>query len=126
MKIKKYKNYFKESIDSKLDDRFIKIKEEILTMIEKSIKAYDINTVKNFIKAYIKDQENTNIEGLINDSDVYDFYIKYKNEVDDILLEINYFDESPSDMGVFGIYDYIIKSTKKSILELIIIIKDEI
>lgn len=96
---------------------------DIRKMIEDSLKTSDIKTFEDFISAYIKDPEDTKIEGLINDSDVFDFYLKYRNDIDSILSDINFYDEVPSELSTFGLYDYIIKGTQRSILEFVKLIK---
>ena len=68
-------------------DGYRKIKEDLIEMIEKSLKTSDKKTFDDFISAYIKNPEETQIEGLINDSDVYEFYLKFRNDIDDILSD---------------------------------------
>jgi hypothetical protein len=88
-------------------------------MIEKSLKTSDEKTLEDFIDAYLRDSEKTQIEGLINDSDIYEFYLKYRNNIDEILSQINFYGEKPSDMDSFSLYDYIIVGTKKAIKEIL-------
>ena len=119
MIIKKFQMYNEDlniEDDYKLDNT--NIKKNLNDIIEKSLNSSDIQLKKDFIKSYLKD-ESTIIEGLVNDSDVFDFYIINKDEIDILLNEINYFDSSPQDNNIYGIYDYIIFSTKKSISEVL-------
>ena len=90
---------------------------ELKEMIEKSLKTSDSNTQEDFIKAYLRDPEKNQIEGLINDSDVYEFYLKYRNEIDQKLSEIKFYEDKPSEMDSFSLYDYLVKGTKKAIKE---------
>jgi len=101
------------------------IKEEVGEMIEKSLKTSDSKTLEDFISAYVREPDETQIEGLINDSDVYDFYLKWRNDIDEILSGVNFYDEVPSEMSCFSLYDYIIKGTKKAIGEIVSIISEE-
>lgn len=129
--IKKYTHFLNESDDidelSNDDDSidYSDITDEIKDMIEKSLKTSDIKTIDDFISAYIRNPEETQIEGLINDSDVYDFYLKWRNDIDQLLSKINFYDEIPSELSCFSLYDYIIKGTKKAIEESINIIKND-
>jgi len=107
----------KEEKETTVD--FSDLKEEVSSLIEKSLKTSDDQTKEDFIQAFIKDPEETQIEGLINDSDVYEFYLKYRNEIDEMLSGINFYDEVPSEMGSFSLYDYIIKGTNKAVLEIV-------
>jgi hypothetical protein len=124
MKLKTYYQFIKEDVENDLatendENQFSEIKEDLKEMIEKSLKTSDTKTQDDFIEAYIKNPEDTQIEGLVNDSDVYEFYLKYRNDVDELLSKYKFYDESPSEVNSFSLYDYLIKGTKKAILELI-------
>lgn len=124
--IKKYTQFILEAdetespvdLEKKDDSKYTDLKEEIKSLISKTIEnsggEYD-----SFRDKFIQSPEEVKIEGLINDSDIYDFYLKFRNDIDELLNEMNYFDEVPSDSNIFGLYDYIIKGTEKSILEIV-------
>lgn len=119
MIIKKFKKYNEDlniEDDYKLDNT--NIKKYLDNIIEKSLNSSDIQLKKDFIKSYLKD-ESTIIEGLVNDSDIFDFYIINKDDIDVLLNEVNYFESSPQDNNIYGIYDYIIFSTKRAISEVL-------
>ena len=123
-KMKKYHQFIKEDVESDLSteetkNQFSDMKSEIDEMIEKSLKTSDLKTKEDFIKSYNKNPDESQIEGLINDSDVYDFYLKWRNDIDEMLSKINFYDEIPSEIGSFSLYDYVIKGTKKAVLETI-------
>jgi hypothetical protein len=94
-------------------------------MIEKSLKTSDSKTFEEFVSAFIRNPEETQIEGLINDSDVYYFYLKYRNDIDELLSKIKFYDEVPSEITSFSLYDYVIKGTKKAISEIVTMISEE-
>ena len=126
--IKNWKK-FNESIEdltSKLSHQSLDAKTHLLELIEKSVNSTDDEVTKNFIKSYIDDQESSIIEGLVNDSDFYDFYIKFSSDIDEVLESINYYDESPSDKGIYSIYDYVVESSKKCVIELLYKIQSEL
>jgi hypothetical protein len=75
--------------------------------------------IADFIEEYNRSPEDTVIEGLINDSDIYDFYLMWRNDIDDVLSAINFFDEIPSEEKVYSLYDYIIVGTKRAVREVI-------
>jgi len=112
--IKSFIQYIKESDDS---SRFTEVKEELKSMIENTIEnsGGEFNT---FIESFKKNPEDFKIEGLINDSDIYDFYLKWRNDIDEILNDVNFFDEIPSDSNAFGLYEFTIKGTERAIKEL--------
>jgi len=118
MKIKPFWKYIGEQAeDNNSEDKpsYEEVKKDLGELIEKSLKTSDQKTQKDFISAYLRDPDKTQIEGLINDSDIYEFYLKYRNNVDEVLSDSNSFEEKPSDMESFGLYDYVVSGTKKAI-----------
>lgn len=121
--IKKYLEYIKESenIDS---DNFKELIEGVKEMIENTIKNKG-GEFNSFVDSLVKDPENVKIEGLINDSDLYDFYLKYGNDIDEILNVNKYYDKSPTELSIYGLYDYLVKGTNFAIIEAVkLIAKD--
>jgi hypothetical protein len=103
----------KEQIDS---DKYSDIKDDIKKLIE--------NTIENsggefdtFVKSFNQNPDDIKIEGLINDSDIYDFYLKWRNDIDEILNDIKFFDNVPTNLNVFSLYSYIIKGTEAAVKE---------
>lgn len=134
MKLSKYYQFIREAeeLQSTAEDlgsgstevsadisKYTELKDELTEMIKVSLNTEDDKTFEDFIDAYNKNPEETQIEGLINDSDIYEFYLKWRNDIDDILSDINYYDEVPSELKVFSLYEYVIQGTKKSVGELI-------
>jgi hypothetical protein len=127
--MKKYNQFIFEADDSERIDLgpesdnpggdYSDIRDDLREMVEKSLKTSDKETIKDFISAFVRNPEETQIEGLINDSDVYDFYLKYRNDIDEILSKVNFYDEVPSEMSCFSLYDYVIRGTKKSVEEIV-------
>jgi hypothetical protein len=130
MRISNYLQFINEDLVSdlstKISDKNKDIKEDLVKMIQKSINSEDPKLFNDFIESFVRNPEDSQIEGLINDSDVYDFYLKYRNQVDEILSEIKFYENKPSDIDSFGLYDFIIKGTKKAIEDLVSDIKGEI
>jgi hypothetical protein len=128
MKLKYYNQFIREQVEEgevKDPSAYDDLKNDVKEMIEKSLKTSDKKTSKDFISAYLRDPDKTQIEGLINDSDIYEFYLKYRNNIDQILSETNFYDEKPSDMDSFSLYDYIIVGTKKALKNILEIIDKE-
>lgn len=127
MEIKSYTQFLNEDIDnegSASSEQYQEIRNDISEMIEKSLKTSDSKTVKDFISAYLRNPDDSSIEGLVNDSDVYEFYLKYRNDIDELLSNIKFYDEIPSEINSYSLYDYVIKGTKKAISELMTDIAD--
>lgn len=99
-------------------DKYGDILEDLKSYIDKTVENIggDYDT---FVSNYINSEDDFKIEGLINDSDVFDFYVKWRNEVDELLNEIKHFDKSPNDNNIYGCYDFIVVSTNIAIKEIL-------
>jgi hypothetical protein len=108
-------------------NKFQEVIDEIKSMIEKTINpsGNEVEQEKfiDFIDSYSKDQEE--IEKLISDSDIYDFYLKYRNQIDDCLKEIKFYDKTATEINAFGLYEYVIKGTNIAIREFVSTMKTQ-
>ena len=95
------------------------LKSDLEEMIQRSLKESTRSNQKDFIKEYLKGNDGAQIEGLINDSDIYEFYLKYRNDIDDILTLEKFFEKSPSSHEVYSLYDYIIEGTETPVKKII-------
>ena len=111
-----------EGIKSLDDSKYTEVKEEINKMIENTIQKSG-GELKTFIESFEKNPEDVKVEGFINDSDIYDFYLKFRNDVDEILNNIKFYDESPTEVNAFGLYEYVIKGTERAFSEIVKMIK---
>lgn len=126
--IKKYLQFIKEAdetsevqpSESKEVDsgKYTELKDEVKSMIEKTIEKNG-GEFKSFVDKFVKSPDDVKIEGFINDSDVYEFYLKFRNDIDELLNDIKYFNEVPSESNTFGLYDYIINGTEKAVSEIV-------
>jgi hypothetical protein len=122
--IKKYYQFINEAEEAvgetteKDSSKFTEVKDEIKSMIEETIKKSGGEFV-SFVDAFKKNPEDVKVEGFINDSDIYDFYLKWRNDIDEKLNDIKFFDQMPSKNNSFGLYEYIIKGTEKAFKEFV-------
>lgn len=121
--IKKFGQFINESdeiqeTETNLDNKYTEIKEEIKKMVDDTIQNNG-GELNSFIDSFIKNPEDVKVEGFINDSEVYDFYLKFRNDIDEILNNIKFYDQSPTDVNAFGLYEYTIKGTEKAFMEII-------
>lgn len=117
--VKRYLQFINEANEEvqKVDSsKYTEIKGEIKSMIEKTIEKCG-GEFASFVDKFVKEPEEVKIEGLINDSDLYDFYLKFRNDIDEILNDIKFFGNAPSEVNAIGLYDYMIKGTQKAIEE---------
>lgn len=114
--IKKYFEYIKESKD---DGKYQELKDKVISLIQDTVdeeNKYD--SVEDFVDSYVK-KGDVEIRGLIKQDDLYQFYLDWRNDIDEILNNINFFDEIPSKMNSIGLYDYIITGVKKAVKEVV-------
>jgi hypothetical protein len=123
--IKRYLQYIKEANENQIDSsKYTELKDELKTMIEKTIEKSGGEFV-SFVDKFVKEPENVKIEVLINDSDLYDFYLKFRNDIDEILNDIKFFGNAPSEVNAIGLYDYMIKGTQKAIEEAVKLLSEK-
>ncbi len=108
------------SLENKLDsDVFLDIKKAVIEMLEKTTNSDDIKVAKTFVNSYLENDETNYLIGFVNDADIYDFYIKYIDVIDQLLLKEEHFEKKPSELGVQSVYRYIIVSTKLAVVKLL-------
>lgn len=106
--------------DKSLDpNKFEELIANIKKLISETIDSDNEETIKEYIKSYIKNSDEKEIIGLINDADVYEFYLKYMSDIDEILTFSNFYKETAESLGIYGLYDYLVKGTKVAVLELL-------
>lgn len=111
-----------EETDASDSSKYTEVIEEVKSMIDKTIEESGGES-KSFIKSYIKNPKDVKVRGFINDADIYDFYLKWRNDIDEILNNLKFFDEMPTKNNAFGLYEYVIKGTEKAFLEFVKMIK---
>lgn len=117
-------SYIREAEESQSSGKYTELKAEIKSMIEKTIEKSG-GEYKSFLEEFVKKPEDVKIEGLINDSDLYDFYLKYRNDIDELLNDQKFFGSSPSSVNSMGLYDYLIKGTQKAVEEAVKLLSEE-
>mgnify|MGYP000660126881 CR=1 FL=1 len=133
MKIQKFDQYLNEDlltdVNDKLSDENKDIKEDLTKMIQKSINSDDMGVFIEKLDSIIRNPNESSIEGLIQDAQIYDFYLKYRNEVDETLTKIKFFDDLQKfqkDNTVISLYDFVTKGTKRAINDFVTQIKQDL
>jgi len=98
---------FEEDLKPKLSEKYISLKRGILELLDSHLKS-DVTKLQDFISNYVDPDSEEIIEGLVEDADIFDFYLKYQSDIDQILLDNRYYDDSPD---VESLYDYVIDGT---------------
>jgi hypothetical protein len=94
------------------------VKDVVKEMIEKTIKENG-GDFKSFVEDFKDSSKDIKINGLINDSDIFDFYLTWRNYLDPILKSINFFDKSPNKIGETGLYEYVVEGTKTAVIYIV-------
>jgi hypothetical protein len=137
MKIEKFSNYIVEKIDTadieqRLGDKYTELKSGLITMIEESLKTSqedNINMIdiENFISDYISSGKDASmIDNIIEDNDIFNFYLKYQSDIDELLNDTKYMDTTPKSNGVYGLYDIVIDGTKQAVLETLTMMRKDL
>lgn len=127
--LKKYVQFIKEAdgvsekeTNASNSSDFKEIKDEVKSMIENTIKNSG-GEYSSFVESFNKNPEDVKVEGFINDSDIYEFYLKWRNDIDEVLSKMKFFDKFPSEFNAFGLYEYVIKGTQKAFEEVVSMLK---
>jgi hypothetical protein len=135
MEIIKFNAYkLNESLDDKVKDKlsntYNSLKRGVILVIEQNLpenEKENIDSLKKVLKDIReKEIDNLKLEGFIENSDIFNFYLKYQNDIDELLNDENYFDIIPKANVIFSLYDIIIDGTKKAINYIVEIIEKEI
>ena len=113
-----------DKYSSKLDDKYLSLKKAILELIDNSDKFEKDSDIEVYIDKLIENKEN--LIGLTDDADIYNFYLKYIGQIDELCNDTNFFEITPIEMNIISLYDYIIEGTKYSVEEILKILKKEI
>lgn len=117
-KVKSFKEMIKinEGFDDELGDKisggYVSLKKGILSILDDHLKG-DITKLQDFIDNYIDPESEEIIEGFVEPADIFSFYLKYQSDVDQILLDKDYYDDAPD---VESLYDYVIDGTYDAVV----------
>ena len=123
---KQYNEALSDDLSEKISGDYEDLKSELLDKIESSLNSTDINVVNDFINSFLENDSESVIEGLVNDSDIYEFYLKHTESIDEILNEGGFFDKSAKEYGVVGLYDYLVYGTNRAVKNVVNRIKNDI
>lgn len=114
--IKKFHNFIteKNTYKDQLSDEYKDLKDELLDIIEEgNPDTKNPDVLRTTIEAYLKDKSSVTI--LSNNSDIYNFYLKFTSDIDDILFKDGFYKKSADSMSITGLYDYVVAGTTAAI-----------
>ena len=123
--------YIKESLhdlyDAKLTDKYNSLKRGVIDLLDKTIKEPEKPaSIQNFLDTYEKSPETTVIEEFVEDGDIFDFYLKYQVDVDELCKDKGWFDKPLKEYEILSLYDTITIGTKFAVTETLKLLKEEI
>jgi len=114
---------FTEEFDMKLSDDYKSLKKGILELIDQTLKG-DVTKIQKFINDYIEEDSEEVLDGFIEDADIFDTYLKYQSDIDELLdEELNYFNDAPTEIGL---YNYVVRGTFEAVVYCMKLIKEEL
>ncbi len=127
-KFTKLNEDLESDLRDKLSEDYKSLKRNILKLVEDTVDEPEkLLNVQNYMNDYIEDEnEEVVLEGFIENSDIYEFYLKNQADIDELLTDDEFFDKIPSDSNVFSLYDYMIEGTKEAVKSCIEKIYDDV
>ena len=112
------KENLEDTLKDKLTEQYISLKRGILDLLDKSINdTSELVNVQNFINDYIHNPEPGKLQDFVEYGDIFNFYLKYQGDVDDICNDTGWFDNSPKSKNIFSLYDNVLEGTKHGIIQ---------
>ncbi len=117
------------SFEDKITGDYKSLKRGVIDLIGGTIDSSELVDYKNFIDEYISSgykKENDIISSFVEDNDIFNFYLKYKGDIDELLTDKEFFEQPGKDNDIFSLYDNIIVGTKLATYNCMEILQKEI
>lgn len=113
---------FQDEIEPKLSNKYMSLKRGILELLDRELNG-DITKLQNYIDNFVDPESEEVLDGFVEDADIFDFYLKYQADIDQILLDHKYYDDLPE---VESLYDYVIDGTFDAVVYCMEEMKEEL
>ena len=133
--MKKYTVEFREQLLEKLVDtaggkvgeEYKSLKMGVLQLVDDTMKGdSELVNAENLMGDYVKGDSGKNLVGMVDNIDIYNFYLKYQSNIDEVCNDLKYFEKAPVSNNVFSLYDVVIDGTKFAVKEIVKILLKEI
>ena len=126
-----YPKFLYESLEDKVVDKlsqeYLSLKRGILDLIENSLgETNEMVKVQNFIHDYIENPQGGTLVTFVEDNDIFDFYLKFQSDVDQVCNNNGYFAKTPQENNLFSLYDVMIEGTQFTVIQVMKILEKEI
>ena len=116
-----------DKVQNKISDQYASLKRGVLDLLENSVTDFDnLSNVEKFIKKYIEKPESKTLENFVEDGEIFDFYLKYQVDIDEICQKEGFFELIPQEQEIFSLYDFVLKGTQFAVIEIMKILQEEI
>jgi len=127
----KYKDFLYENLEDKFKDKiseqYSSLKRGILLLLDDSVKnTEELIDVQNYINKSSIDLNSNQLIGFIDDADVFDFYLKYQTDIDEICNNNKWFEKTAAEENIFSLYQYIINGSKFAVMQCLKILEKEL
>jgi len=127
----KYSEFLHENLDDKFNDKigdtYNSLKRGILLLLEDSIENTEqLVDVQNYIHKSSEDLDTNALIGFVEEADIFDFYLKYQADLDEICNTNSWFTKNPSEENIFSLYSYIINGAKFGVKQCLKILEKEL
>jgi len=128
---KKYKKFLHENLEDKfvdkLSEEYSSLKKGILSLLDKSVENSDeLVNLQNYINKSSEDLDSNILIGFVDDGDIFDFYLLYQSDIDELCNNNNWFSKTPIEENIFSLYEYIMSGTKFAVKQCLKILKKEL
>lgn len=124
----RYSDFLRETLEDtykdKISENYSSLKRGILNLLDDSIDNED--ELEVFIDRYIENPDSGAVIDFTENDDIFNFYLKFESNIDELCVDKEYFNKSPKDNDIFSLYDFIIEGTKFAFLECLKLLKNEL
>ena len=127
----KYKDFLHENLEDKfkekIGEQYSSLKSGILLLLEDSIEnSEQLVDVQNYINKSSENLEDNPLIGFVDDGDIFDFYLKYQADIDEICNNNGWFGKNATEENIFSLYQYIISGAKFGVRQCLKILEKEL
>jgi len=96
-------------------------------LIEDSVEnTEELVEVQNFINKSSENLDDSPLVGFIDDGHIFNFYMKYQADIDEVCNNNNWFNKTASEENVNSLYGYMISGSKFAVKQCLKILEKEL
>jgi len=116
----------KDKYENSIGEKYKGLKIGILKMIDETLETEELVDAQNYMSDYVKNPESGKLENFVENNEIFNFYLKYQADIDELCNDENYFNNTMTQRNLFSLYDVIMDGTKFAVKECISILYNEI